>query len=90
MKNQIGDSQLTIEFLDRYKPLEIERPPLPPDEQRELEALTSLSDEALWTLAREQMAQDKQACLQVLRLLEAASQSVDNGGARISLKGAGV
>ena len=31
-------------------------PPLPPDEQRELEALTSLSDEALWTLAREQMA----------------------------------
>ena len=25
MKNQIGDSQLTIEFLDRYKPLEIER-----------------------------------------------------------------
>ena len=27
MKNQIGDSQLTIEFLDRYKPLEIERAP---------------------------------------------------------------
>ena len=25
MKNRIGDSQLTIEFLDRYKPLEIER-----------------------------------------------------------------
>ena len=25
VKNQIGDSQLTIEFLDRYKPLEIER-----------------------------------------------------------------
>ena len=35
-------------------------PALPPDEQRELEALTSLSDEALWTLAREQMAPDKQ------------------------------
>jgi hypothetical protein len=27
-------------------------PPLPPDEQRELEALTSLSDEALWTPAQ--------------------------------------
>jgi len=25
VKNRIGDSQLTIEFLDRYKPLEIER-----------------------------------------------------------------
>ena len=25
MKNWIGDSQLTMEFLDRYKPLEIER-----------------------------------------------------------------
>jgi hypothetical protein len=25
VKNRIGDAQLTIEFLDRYKPLEIER-----------------------------------------------------------------
>jgi predicted nucleic acid-binding protein len=25
VKNRIGDSQLTIEFLDRYKPREIER-----------------------------------------------------------------
>ena len=25
MKNRIGDSQLAIEFWDRYKPLEIER-----------------------------------------------------------------
>src|SRR5262249_31829038 len=41
-------------------------PPLPPDEQRELEALTHLSDEALWTLARDQMAQDKQARMHVL------------------------
>jgi hypothetical protein len=39
-------------------------PALPPDEQRALEALTHLSDEALWTLARAQMAQDKQARLQ--------------------------
>ena len=28
VKNRIGDSQLTIEFLDRYKPREIERYPL--------------------------------------------------------------
>jgi hypothetical protein len=28
VKNRIGDSQLTIEFLDRYKPREIERPSL--------------------------------------------------------------
>jgi hypothetical protein len=40
-------------------------PALPPDEQRELEALTSLSDEALWTLAREQMAPDKQERMHV-------------------------
>ena len=31
-------------------------PVLPPDEQSELEALAHLSDEALWTIAREQMA----------------------------------
>jgi hypothetical protein len=40
-------------------------PALPPDAQRALEALTHLSDEALWTLARAQMAQDKQARLHV-------------------------
>jgi predicted dehydrogenase len=33
---------------------------------------------------------DARAGLRVLRLLEAASQSVDNGGARISLNGADV
>ena len=41
-------------------------PALPPDEQSELEALTHLSDEALWTLARAQMAQDKQAVLEAM------------------------
>jgi hypothetical protein len=41
-------------------------PELPPEEQRELHALTLLSDEALWTIAREQMAGDKQARLQTL------------------------
>src|SRR5216683_3198782 len=58
--------------------------PLPPDEQRELEALTSLSDEALWTLAREQMAQDKQARLQVL--MDANSQGTLDEAQRIALE----
>jgi hypothetical protein len=47
-------------------------PALPPGEQSELEALTHLSDEALWTLARDQVAQDKQARMHVL--MEANSQ----------------
>jgi hypothetical protein len=29
VKNRIGDAQFTMEFLDRYKPLEIERRPKP-------------------------------------------------------------
>ncbi len=41
-------------------------PELPPDEQRELEALTQLSDEALWTIAREQMTEDRQTRMQTL------------------------
>lgn len=41
-------------------------PALLPDEQRELDALANLSDDALWTIAREQMPQDKQARMQVL------------------------
>ena len=47
-------------------------PELPPDEQRELEALTFLSDEALWTIAREQMPGDKQVRMQTL--MEANTQ----------------
>lgn len=41
-------------------------PALPPVEQEELDALQRFSDEALWTIAREQMPSDKQARLQVL------------------------
>jgi hypothetical protein len=59
-------------------------PPLPPDEQRELEALTSLSDEALWTLAREQMAPDKQARLHVL--MDANSQGTLEEAQRVELE----
>ena len=41
-------------------------PVLPPDEQEELEALQHLSDDALWTIAREHMPEDVQERLQVL------------------------
>lgn len=41
-------------------------PTLPPDEQEELNALARFSDEALWTIAREQMPSSKQARLQIL------------------------
>jgi hypothetical protein len=47
-------------------------PDLAPEEQRELEVLTYLSDDALWTIAREQMPTDRQARLQTL--MEANSQ----------------
>jgi hypothetical protein len=39
---------------------------LPVDEQRELEALASLSNDALWTIAREQMPQEVQARMEEL------------------------
>jgi hypothetical protein len=39
---------------------------LPLDEQAELRALTNSSDEALWTIARDQMASDLQARMQML------------------------
>jgi hypothetical protein len=39
---------------------------LPDDERAELEALRFLSDDALWTIAREQMAANKQAQMQTL------------------------
>lgn len=41
-------------------------PPLPEDEAAELQALTHLSDEALWTIAREQMPVDRHERLQAL------------------------
>ncbi len=41
-------------------------PPLPEDEEAELNALNYLSDEALWTIAREQMPSPRQERMQVL------------------------
>ena len=44
----------------------VDLPTLPPDEQAELDALTHLSDNALWTIAREQMEMEQQERMQVL------------------------
>lgn len=44
----------------------VKLPVLPPEEQAELDALAHLSDQALWTIAREQMPQDDQVRMQIL------------------------
>ena len=41
-------------------------PPLPSDEEAELNALAHLSDDALWTIAREQMPSSSQTHMQIL------------------------
>ena len=58
-------------------------PDLAPDEQSELEALTHLSDDALWTIAREQMPEDRQARLQAL--MDANSQGTFDNARRSEL-----
>jgi len=58
---------------------------LAPDEQRELAALTRLSDDALWTIVREHMPRDQQARLQAL--MEANSQGTLDNAQRAALEG---
>jgi len=59
-------------------------PALAPEEQSELEALTYLSDDALWTIAREQMPEDRQVRLQTL--MEANSQGMLDDTQRSALE----
>lgn len=47
-------------LLDHLKTLANPLPALPPDEQAELDALKQLSDDALWTIARDQLPDDVQ------------------------------
>lgn len=47
-------------LLDHLRTLSTPLPELPHDEQAELDALHQLSDDALWTIAREQMPEDVQ------------------------------
>mgnify|MGYP005841707193 CR=1 FL=1 len=53
-------------LLEHLRTLATPLPTLPPDESAELSALKSLSDDALWTIAREQMPSDIQKRMQVL------------------------
>ena len=53
-------------LIDYLRTLSAPLPLLPPDEQAELEALKHLSDDALWTIAHEQMPQDVQDRMQML------------------------
>ena len=53
-------------LLDHLKTLAAPLPVLPPDTQAELDALQHLSDDALWTIAREQLPEDVQARAHVL------------------------
>lgn len=48
-------------LLDHLQTLSPPLPALPPDEQAELDALKHLSDDTLWTIAREQMPDNVQA-----------------------------
>jgi hypothetical protein len=59
-------------------------PDLAPEEQRELEALKSLSDDALWTIAREQMPEDKQVHMQTL--MDANTQGTLDNAQRSELE----
>jgi hypothetical protein len=59
-------------------------PDLAPAEQRELEALTFLSDDAWWTIAREQMPEDRQVRLHTL--MNAHSQGTLDDAQRSELE----
>lgn len=52
--------------------------PLPADEQAELDALAYLSDDALWTMAREQMPADAQEHMQALMDRNSRGQLADD------------
>lgn len=53
--------QVLLEYLET-----LSLPALPPDEQAELDALKRLSDDTLWTIAREQMPEAAQGRAQFL------------------------
>jgi hypothetical protein len=55
--------QLMVDYL---RTLLLPLPALPPDEAAELDALKHLSDDALWTIAREQLPQAVQERMQAL------------------------
>lgn len=53
-------------LLEHLQTLSAPLPSLPPDEQKELDALHNLSDDTLWTIARDQMPDEAQSRAQAL------------------------
>lgn len=53
-------------LLNQLEATFVDLPSLPPGEQSELDALAHLSDQALWTIAREQMPENDQQRMQTL------------------------
>lgn len=64
-------------LLEHLKTLSTPLPALPPDEQAELDALKHLTDDTLWTIAREQMADDLQTRMQALMDRNSLGQITD-------------
>lgn len=62
------ENDLPIEqvILNQLETTLIELPSLPPDEQDELDAMAHLSDDVLWTIAREEMREDQRQRMQAL------------------------
>jgi hypothetical protein len=69
-------------LLEHLQTLSTPLPTLPPKEQAELDALQHLSDDALWTMVREQMPDEVQARAEKLMqqdtLSEAQQAELDN------------
>jgi hypothetical protein len=70
-------------LLNHLKTLAAPLPVLPPDAQAELDALQHLSDDALWTIAREQMPEDIQARAHALMDKNARSVMTDEEHAEL-------
>ncbi|MAS36914.1 MAG: hypothetical protein CL610_23120 [Anaerolineaceae bacterium] len=64
-------------LLNHLRTLSEPLPALPPDVQAELDALKSLSDDTLWTIARDQMPEDAQSRAQILMDRNSSGQITD-------------
>ena len=69
--------------LERLRGLSAPLPTLLPDEQAELDALRHLSDDALWTIAREQMPEDAQRRAQKLMNMNSRGTLSDSEGTEL-------
>jgi hypothetical protein len=70
-------------LIEHLKTLATPLPTLPPEEQAELDALRHLSDDALWTIAREQMPEDVQIHARKLMNKNAQGTSTDEDSAAL-------